>query len=295
MKTVILGLSMLIFAGGCTMPGDLSGSCESSYPELPDNARCFQKIAEYRAFTMNPENSGMNVPYSPAAYLGILKGRGAVEERLIAVTPDQARMFFRNQTGPLPDFLLEVTGTCDPDPTRSRVIVCSYRSESREEFEKWLEERMPGAAQPCRDIPELFREKHPDCVVLEPLSPQLIEYEWKLRQGDIGKVEGLERLMKGASPELAGYVAQMRKWAESDQKSPPIIGDREQWKQFRELARKNQPFYCVEIFRKDGVTRETRSILLLDHAADVVWRNVLESVTRSSSGNMAAGRETQSK
>lgn len=114
----------------------------------------------------------------------------------------------------------------------------------------------------------------------------MIEYEWKLRQGDIGTVEGLEKRMKGAPDELVKYIAQMRKWSELELASPNIIGQKDDWKRFKELSARHPAFYCIrhseEVAPVKGKTlsdswmEDNFSILILNGNADIVWEQVLE-------------------
>lgn len=291
---------------GCVATPDLS-DCAHYYPDLPDNEYCFRKIAEFRAFTENPENkktetyfSGdgkthaaqvMIPPYTLEGYLGILEGRGAVVKRQLAITPEQSRTIFKSASK-LPDFLVDATGNYDADPARYQILTFYCKKDSEKELETWLEQIVPEQSRPRRSVRELFLEKNKDCVLLEPVSPALIEYEWKIRQGDIGKVEGLERRMAGAPSGLVKYVAQMRKWAELDLASPPLLGSPEDWEKFKSLAKDNQPFYCVRhsVETKPGAGGKTEtdkiSIIIPGRDGEILWEQVLENRKRTDSGGL---------
>ncbi|WP_419646316.1 hypothetical protein [Victivallis vadensis] len=160
---VWLPLCSALFAG-CVGSPHPAGACESYYPELPDNEHCFRKIAEYRAFLEKsddyevtggrPDAGGeakflkvLAPPCTLEGYLGILEGRGAIVSRQVVVTSEQSRTIFKSRKK-LPDFLVEVTGSFDWDPSRYRVVTFYCRKGSEGKFQAWFDELIPPDTLP---------------------------------------------------------------------------------------------------------------------------------------------------
>lgn len=160
---VWLPLCSALFAG-CVGSPHPAGSCESYYPELPDNEHCFRKIAEYRTFLEESDDYEITVgrpdangeakllkvlapPCTLEGYLGILEGRRAIVSRQVVVTSEQSRTIFKSQKK-LPDFLVEVTGSFDWDPSKYRVVTFYYKNGCEDKFQTWFDELIPPDTLP---------------------------------------------------------------------------------------------------------------------------------------------------
>lgn len=240
LPSVALGVLLLT---GCAVPSNIPGNTADMYPDLPDNEYCFRKIADYQCSASNRDNIETTVQITPdgkkkewrtitpgytlEGYLGILEGRGAIRKHNIIVSALQSQKIFTSSSK-TPDFIVEMTGTWNADPAQYRIFTVYFKPENEARMLEWLEKLIPYSTHLKHAPNTLFIEKNPDCILLEHVSPELIEYAWKTRQGDIGKVEGLEKRMAGAPDELVKYIAQMRKWAEFDKKTPLLFQNAEE-------------------------------------------------------------------
>lgn len=180
LSRIIFLLSGILILSGCALSRQSGIGLEYRYPELPDNEHCYQKIAEYNSFVENPANrkktevksedgktymfTSVSPEFSPEAYLGILIGRGAVEEYSVCMDKAQKLKLWKTFECRMPDCLLWVTGGKESvglkdyfnfrDETHLAVVTFYYRSSDREKFQAWLRRNVPVEGLPRRSAKE---------------------------------------------------------------------------------------------------------------------------------------------
>lgn len=160
---ILLPLFSALFAG-CVGSPYPAGTCESYYPELPDNEHCFRKIAEYRALLEKSDDYEVTVgrpdadgeakllevfapPYTLEGYLGILEGRRAIVSRQVVVTSEQLKVIFRSLKE-LPDFLVEAVSPFETDSARYRVVTFYCKKGDEDKFQAWFDKLIPPDTLP---------------------------------------------------------------------------------------------------------------------------------------------------